>query len=251
MLEANRIYKSFGKSEVLKGIDLQIEKGDVIVIIGPSGSGKTTLLRTLNFFEKADRGTLRFKDETINMNRATHKEIYNFRKSTAFVFQNYGLFPHKTALENVVEGMITGHKISKREANSKGKRALDELGLAGKYDHYPITLSGGQQQRVAIARAFVLNPDLILFDEPTSSLDPELVGEVLDAMKALAKVGTTMLVVTHEISFAKEVATRTIFMDEGVIVEEGEPNEMLIHPKEERTKRFLKRVVPEDYTFNI
>lgn len=251
LLSISGVEKWFGDQKVLKGIDLEIKKGDVVVLLGPSGSGKTTLLRTINFFDRADKGQLTFYKETIDMKRATDKEIYHLRQKTAFVFQNYGLFQHKTALENVIEGMIIGHKVPRNQAIQKAKQALDRLGLSEKYNHYPISLSGGQQQRVAIARAFVLNPDIILFDEPTSSLDPELVGEVLTAMKLLADAGTTMLVVTHEISFAKEVATKTVFMDEGVVLEEGTPSEMMVHPKEERTKQFLKRVIPEDFTYNI
>lgn len=169
----------------------------------------------------------------------------------AFVFQNYNLFTNKTALENVTEGLIIGRKVPKTEAVEIGKRALDKVGLSEKYDAYPSQLSGGQQQRVGIARAVALNPDIILFDEPTSALDPELVGEVLQVMKNIAAEGTTMLVVTHEMGFAKDVANRVIFMDGGVVVEEGSPHDIFVSPKEERTKKFLKRVIPEDYTFYI
>ncbi len=251
MLNISGVEKQFGSNKVLKGIDLNIKKGDVVVLLGPSGSGKTTLLRTINFFERADKGQLIFNNEAIDMSKASGKEIYNVRQKTAFVFQNYGLFHHKTALENVIEGLIIGRKVPRNQAIKEAKEALDTLGLSDKYNHYPVSLSGGQQQRVAIARAFVLKPEIILFDEPTSSLDPELVGEVLTAMKLLADKGTTMLVVTHEISFAKEVATKAIFMDKGVILEEGIPNEMLTHPKVERTKQFLKRVIPEEFIYNI
>ncbi|RLL43899.1 amino acid ABC transporter ATP-binding protein [Oceanobacillus piezotolerans] len=251
MLEIKNIHKSFGDNIVLNGIDLKIEKGDVVVVLGPSGSGKTTLLRCINFLEKADQGQAIFGDTQVDLKKASKKQIYSIRKRTAFVFQNYNLFNNKTALENVTEGLIIGRKMTKEEANKIGKDALDKVGLFEKYDAYPGELSGGQQQRVGIARAVSLNPDIILFDEPTSALDPELVGEVLEVMKTIAKEGTTMLVVTHEMSFAKDVANRVIFMDGGVIVEEGPPNEFFQHPKEERTQRFLKRVLPEDYIYNI
>ncbi|AZU60335.1 amino acid ABC transporter ATP-binding protein [Neobacillus mesonae] len=247
MLEIKNIHKSFGQNEILKGVDLTIAKGDVVVILGPSGSGKTTLLRCINFLEKADQGHANFGDTEVNLHTATKKQIHAIRQKTAFVFQNYNLFNNKTALENVTEGLIIGRKVPKVEAIEIGKKALDKVGLSEKYDAYPSQLSGGQQQRVGIARAVALNPDIILFDEPTSALDPELVGEVLTVMKNIAKEGTTMLVVTHEMSFAKDVANRVVFMDGGVIVEEGPPKEIFSNPKEDRTKQFLKRVLPEDY----
>lgn len=251
MLEIKNIHKSFGKNEILKGVDLKIDKGDVVVILGPSGSGKTTLLRCINFLERADEGTADFGDLKVNLKKASKKEVLAVRKKTAFVFQNYNLFNNKTALENVAEGLIVGRKVPKEEAYKKAKEALDRVGLAEKYDYYPIQLSGGQQQRVGIARAVVLNPDIILFDEPTSALDPELVGEVLEVMKSIAKEGTTMLVVTHEMQFAKDVANKVIFMDGGNIVEEGTPRDIFITPKEERTKRFLRRVLPAEYNYEI
>jgi len=251
MLEIKDIRKSFGKNEILKGVDLKIDKGDVVVILGPSGSGKTTLLRCINFLEKADSGSALFGETEVNLGSASKKQIYQIRKKIAFVFQNYNLFNNKTALENVTEGLIIGRNVPKNEAIDIGKKALDKVGLSEKYDAYPSELSGGQQQRVGIARAVALNPDIILFDEPTSALDPELVGEVLEVMKNIAKEGTTMLVVTHEMSFAKDVANRVIFMDGGVVVEEGTPQEIFVTPKEERTQKFLKRVLPEDYTFYI
>jgi len=251
MLEIKDIRKSFGKNEILKGVDLKIDKGDVVVILGPSGSGKTTLLRCINFLEKADSGSALFGETEVNLGSASKKQIYQIRKKIAFVFQNYNLFNNKTALENVTEGLIIGRKVPKNDAIEIGKKALDKVGLSEKYDAYPSELSGGQQQRVGIARAVALNPDIILFDEPTSALDPELVGEVLEVMKNIAKEGTTMLVVTHEMSFAKDVANRVIFMDGGVVVEEGTPQEIFVTPKEERTQKFLKRVLPEDYTFYI
>ncbi|KKE80463.1 amino acid ABC transporter ATP-binding protein [Oceanobacillus caeni] len=251
MLEIQSIKKSFGKNTVLDGVNLKIEKGDVVVVLGPSGSGKTTLLRCINFLEKADEGKAIFGDIQVDLHKASKKQINTIRKRTAFVFQNYNLFNNKTALENVTEGLIIGRAIPKDKAIKMGKEALDKVGLSEKYNAYPSELSGGQQQRVGIARAVVLNPDIILFDEPTSALDPELVGEVLEVMKTIAKEGTTMLVVTHEMSFAKDVANRVIFMDGGVVVEEGSPKEFFENPKEERTQRFLRRVLPEDYIYNI
>lgn len=251
MLEIRDIHKSFGDNEILKGVDLEINKGDVVVILGPSGSGKTTLLRCINFLERADKGTAKFGDLDVDLKHATKKEILEVRKKTAFVFQNYNLFNNKTALENVAEGLIIGRKVPKKEALEISKKALDKVGLSEKYDSYPSQLSGGQQQRVGIARAVALSPDIILFDEPTSALDPELVGEVLAVMKDIAKEGTTMLVVTHEMSFAKDVANKVIFMDGGVVVEQGTANDIFVTPKEERTRRFLRRVLPEDYNFQI
>ncbi|MGE7664408.1 amino acid ABC transporter ATP-binding protein [Ureibacillus composti] len=251
MLEITNVHKSFGKNEILKGVDLTIEKGDVVVILGPSGSGKTTLLRCINFLEKADQGTANFGDLKVDLKGASKKEILDVRKKTAFVFQNYNLFNNKTALENVAEGLIIGRKMPKEEAYKISREALDKVGLSDKYDFYPVQLSGGQQQRVGIARAVALNPDIILFDEPTSALDPELVGEVLETMKEIAREGTTMLVVTHEMGFAKDVAKRVIFMDGGVVVEEGTPHEIFVTPKEERTKQFLRRVLPGQYDYEI
>ncbi|MFE6166791.1 amino acid ABC transporter ATP-binding protein [Viridibacillus arvi] len=251
MLSIKNVHKSFGNNEILKGVDLSIDKGDVVVILGPSGSGKTTLLRCLNFLEKADQGHATFGEIDVDLHDAKKKDIHAIRQKIAFVFQNYNLFNNKTALENVIEGLIIGRKVPKNEAIEIGKKALSKVGLTDKYDAYPSQLSGGQQQRVGIARAVALNPDIILFDEPTSALDPELVGEVLAVMKNIANEGTTMLVVTHEMSFAKDVATRVIFMDGGVVVEEGNPHEIFVKPKEERTKKFLKRVLPEDYSFFI
>ncbi|MGE7838396.1 amino acid ABC transporter ATP-binding protein [Viridibacillus arvi] len=251
MLSIKNVHKSFDNNEILKGVDLSIDKGDVVVILGPSGSGKTTLLRCLNFLEKADQGHATFGEIDVNLHDAKKKDIHAIRQKIAFVFQNYNLFNNKTALENVIEGLIIGRKVPKNEAIEIGKKALSKVGLTDKYDAYPSQLSGGQQQRVGIARAVALNPDIILFDEPTSALDPELVGEVLAVMKNIANEGTTMLVVTHEMSFAKDVANRVIFMDGGVVVEEGNPHEIFVKPKEERTKKFLKRVLPEDYSFFI
>ncbi|WP_433945077.1 amino acid ABC transporter ATP-binding protein [Paenibacillus sp. SN-8-1] len=251
MLEIRDIHKSFGNLEILKGIDLTIDKGDVVVILGPSGSGKTTLLRCINFLERADKGHALFGDTDVNLKTATKRQIHGIRQRVAFVFQNYNLFNNKTALENVTEGLITGRKIPKAQASEIGRAALDKVGLSDKYNAYPSQLSGGQQQRVGIARAVALNPDIILFDEPTSALDPEWVGEVLTVMKQIASEGTTMLVVTHEMSFARDVASRVIFMDGGTVVEQGTPKEIFTQPKEERTRQFLRRVLPEDYTYQI
>jgi len=243
MIEIKNIHKKFGKNEVLKGASIKVNKGEVVVILGPSGSGKTTLLRCINFLERADQGELRIGESNVNFKNATKKEILKIRKQTAMVFQSYNLFQHKTAIENVMEGLIVVRKISRKEAEKISKKLLDKVGLPDKYDYYPIQLSGGQQQRVGIARALALNPEVILFDEPTSALDPELVGEVLSVMKQVAKEGMTMVVVTHEMSFAKDIASRVIFMEGGMVVEEGTPNDIFTNPKEERTKQFLKRIV--------
>lgn len=251
MLEIKNVHKAFGGNEILKGVNLTIDKGDVVVILGPSGSGKTTLLRCINFLERADEGDASFDTIQVNLHNASKKDILAIRQKAAFVFQNYNLFNNKTALENVAEGLIIGRGMRKYEALAISREALNLVGLAEKYDAYPSQLSGGQQQRVGIARAVALKPDIILFDEPTSALDPELVGEVLSVMKEIAKKGTTMLVVTHEMSFARDVANRVIFMDGGHIIEEGTPHEIFVQPKEERTKRFLQRVLPDDYTYYI
>lgn len=246
MLEIKNVKKSFRDLEVLKDVSLDIGDGEVAVILGPSGSGKTTLLRCISFLEKADGGSLTLGDKEVSLKKATKKQINEFRKKMAFVFQNYNLFANKTVLENVMEGLTVARKIPKQEAMERALEALEWVGVINKKDAYPSELSGGQQQRVGIARAVVLNPEVILFDEPTSALDPELVGEVLDLIKKVAKRGITMIVVTHEISFAEEVASRVVFMDGGVVVEEGTPDKILVSPKEERTKEFLSRVLPKD-----
>ncbi|GHV63250.1 phosphate ABC transporter ATP-binding protein [Spirochaetia bacterium] len=242
MLQVKNIHKAFHKNEVLKGVSIRVEKGDVVVILGPSGSGKTTFLRCINFLEKADQGEISFDDMTVDITHAGSADISRIRKRTAFVFQNYSLFNNKTALENVTEGLIIGRRVPKDTAIATATQALQKVGLGDRLDYYPSQLSGGQQQRVGIARAIAVNPDVILFDEPTSALDPELIGEVLGVMKQLAREGTTMVVVTHEISFAQDVANHIVFMDGGVIVEEGSPREVFLHPKEERTKSFLRRI---------
>lgn len=245
MLDVSNIHKRFGTNEVLKGVELHVKKGDVIAILGPSGSGKTTLLRCLNFLERADEGEIKLGDISTPFTKAGKYDIINIRKRTGFVFQNYNLIITKTAIQNVMEPLIVVQKKSKEEARKIAQEALDKVGLSNRYDFYPSQLSGGQQQRVGIARAIAVNPDVILFDEPTSSLDPELVGEVLSVIKNIAKEGTTMLIVTHELSFAREVANRVIFMDGGKIVEENDAKEFFIHPKNERTIEFLNRFIPE------
>ncbi len=242
MLEMKNIKKSFGSLDVLKGVDLSVKQGDVVAILGPSGSGKTTLLRCANFLESADEGTMTFDGETYDMAHSSKKEIAALRKKTAFVFQNYNLFLNKTALQNVTEGLIIGRKMPKDEAVKIGKAALDKVGLSDRYDYYPRQLSGGQQQRVAIARALATDPKIIFFDEPTSALDPELTGEVLTVMRQLAKEGMTMLVVTHEMSFAKTVSNKVVFMEDGYIVESGNSHDFFANPKSERTKLFLRTI---------
>ena len=247
MLSVRNVHKAFHDNKVLKGINLTVEKGDVIVILGRSGSGKTTLLRCFNFLERADEGTLDFDGIHTDLKHASADVIHKVRMKTAFVFQHYNLFQNKTALQNVMEGLVTARKIPKKEAEETAKKALDKVGLSDKYHSWPYQLSGGQQQRVGIARAIAVKPDVILFDEPTSSLDPELVGEVLGTMKLLAAEGVTMVVVTHEIDFAKNVATKVVFMADGVVVEEGSTAEVIGHPKHERTKQFLQRYLDPDY----
>ncbi len=249
MIEIRDIHKTFGHNLVLKGVDLKVDKGEVVVIVGPSGSGKTTLLRCINFLERADAGEISIGDTHVAFRQATARQVSTIRKQTAMVFQNYNLFNNMTALGNVMEGLVTARKVPKKEAEAVSRAVLDQVGLADKCDAYPSQLSGGQQQRVGIARALALNPEVILFDEPTSALDPELVGEVLSVMKAVARKHITMVVVTHEMSFALEIASRVIFMDGGVVVEEGAPQEIFLRPKEERTRQFLRRILPEtDYT---
>lgn len=250
MIRIENVKKRFGGNEILKGITLDIEKGDVVTILGSSGSGKTTFLRCVNALERADEGIIAIDDFNIVLKDANKKQIRELRKHTGFVFQNYNLFLNKTALQNVTEALIVVRKINKREALEIAKKALDKVGLADKYDSYPSELSGGQQQRVGIARAVALSPDIILFDEPTSALDPELIGEVLEVMRKLAEEGTTMIVVTHEMSFAQRVSNKVVFIEGGVIVEQGTPEEIFCWAKEERTKQFLRSVIP-DYEYTI
>ena len=245
MLEVRNVKKSFGDLEVLKGVDLTVEQGDVVAILGPSGSGKTTLLRCINFLETADSGEMIFDGESFSMNRISRKDIARLRKKTAFVFQNYNLFRNKTAPENVTEGLIVARKMPKAQAVEIGEQALKKVGLSDRSSHYPDQLSGGQQQRVAIARALATNPEIIYFDEPTSALDPELTGEVLSVMRQLADEGMTMLVVTHEMSFARNVSNQVIFMENGVVVESGPSREFFTSPRQERTRAFLRTLSGE------
>ena len=240
MLKINDLHKSFGELQVLKGVDLTVEKKDVIAIIGPSGSGKTTLLRCLNFLEKADSGTMEFDDTTYDLKTIKHKEIAQIRKKTAFVFQNYNLFANKTVLENVTIGLTVSRKMDKKKANEIGEYFLNKVGLNDKLNNYPSQLSGGQQQRVAIARALATDPEIIYFDEPTSALDPELIDEVLNVIKNLAQESMTMVIVTHEMNFAKNVSNKTIFMENGNIVEQGDSKQLFEHPQQERTKQFIR-----------
>lgn len=242
MIKLSNLSVSFGQQQVLHSVNLEVGQGEVIVILGPSGSGKTSLLRAMNFLEKAEQGELAFGEEVYDLAHIQPKTITALRKRTAFVFQNYNLFVNKTALGNVTEGLITARRMPKKEAERIGKAALDKVGLADKYGSYPSELSGGQQQRVGIARAIATNPEVIYFDEPTSALDPELIGEVLSVMVDLAREGMTMVVVTHEMGFAREVADRVIFMDDGRVMEEGSPQQVFEHAKKERTRQFLARI---------
>lgn len=251
MIEVKNIKKAFGRHQVLKDVSVKVEGGQVVVILGPSGSGKTTLLRCINFLENADSGRLTIGESQVDLKKASKKEILDIRRKTAFVFQNYNLFANKTAIENVMEGLVTARHVPKAEARKRGEEALNWVGLSDRYDYYPCQLSGGQQQRVGIARAFVLNPEVILFDEPTSALDPELVGETLEIIKKVAEKGITMIVVTHEMSFAQDVADKVIFMDGGVVVEEGKPEEIFSNPKEERTRQFLSRIISLEPGYSI
>ena len=242
MIEVKNVKKSFGGVPVLHGIDLSVEQGDVIAIIGPSGSGKTTFLRCLNFLEKADEGEMIFDGEEFDMPKISGRDIARLRKKTAFVFQSYNLFANKTALQNITEGLIIGRKMPKAQANEIAEAALAKVGLADRAGYYPAQLSGGQQQRVAIARAIAASPEVIYFDEPTSALDPELTGEVLSVMRSLADEGMTMIVVTHEMGFARTVSNKVVFMENGRVVEAGASKEFFSHPKEERTRAFLRTV---------
>ena len=242
MIKIENLYKNFNNIDVLKGINLNIKKGEVVAIIGPSGTGKSTLLRCINFLEKPDKGILKIDDLKVDVAKATKTEINELRKRTSMVFQSYNLFNNKTAIENITEPLTTVKKINKKEATARAMDILNQVGLIDKKDYYPSKLSGGQQQRIGIARAMAVDPQIMLFDEPTSALDPELVGEVLDVIKKLAEQHTTMIIVTHEMRFAKEAADRIIFMDDGNIVEEGTPDELFNNPKNPRTMKFLNQV---------
>lgn len=240
VLEIKDIHKSFGSLNVLDGVNLSVHKGDVIAILGPSGSGKTTLLRCINFLETADQGTMVFDEKEYNLASMHKNDIRDIRKKTGFVFQNYNLFANKTALQNVMLGLTSARKMDKKQAEKIGLEMLRKVGMEDRASHYPSQLSGGQQQRVAIARALATNPEIIYFDEPTSALDPELIGEVLNVMRELANEGMTMIVVTHEMSFAKEVSNHVIFMEGGKIIEQGTSKEFFENPKQERTREFLR-----------
>ena len=239
MLKITGIRKSFSTLDVLKGVDLTVHKGEVVSLIGPSGSGKTTLLRCANFLDQAEDGTMVLDGQTYHLGHVRRTEMYEARRHTAFVFQNYNLFLNKTALQNVTEGLIIARKMPRDEAETRAQKALEKVGLGNRGASYPNQLSGGQQQRVAIARALALHPDILCFDEPTSALDPELTGEVLRVLRDLADRKTTMIIVTHEMNFARDVADRILFMDGGVVVEQGPARQLIEHPQEERTRRFL------------
>jgi polar amino acid transport system ATP-binding protein len=250
MVKAEGVHKRFGQLEVLKGIDLEVGKGEVMCMLGPSGSGKSTFLRCINHLEEINAGRLSVDGELVGYRESGGKlyelrdrEITGKRAQIGMVFQHFNLFPHMTALDNVTLAPIRVLKQGGDEVRKRAKTLLDRVGLADKIDTYPVALSGGQQQRVAIARALCMEPKLMLFDEPTSALDPELVGEVLDVMRQLARDGMTMIVVTHEIGFAREVADTAVFMDEGVVVESGPPREVLVNPQQERTRMFLSKVL--------
>lgn len=240
MLVVKNLHKNFGKHEILKGIDLSVLEGEVVVIIGPSGSGKSTLLRCINFLEKSHKGEIYIDDELIEQREPV---INRMRQNVGMVFQHFNLFPHKTVLENIIEGPVQVKGIKKQTAIVQAFELLEKVGLSDKKDVYPAMLSGGQKQRVAIARTLAMKPKMILFDEPTSALDPELVGEVLNVMKELATEGITMVIVSHEMGFTREVSDRVVFMDEGRILEEGVPSDIFANPQNERTRMFLSKIL--------
>ncbi|HZD67843.1 MAG TPA: amino acid ABC transporter ATP-binding protein [Actinomycetes bacterium] len=250
MVRAESVHKRFGRLDVLKGIDLEVQQGEVMVIVGPSGSGKSTFLRCVNHLEKINAGRLYVNGELVGYRQAgdrlyelKEREVARKRAEIGMVFQHFNLFPHMTALGNVIEAPIRVKEVHRAQAIERGQELLAQVGLADKADAYPAQLSGGQQQRVAIARALAMDPKLMLFDEPTSALDPELVGEVLESMKKLAASGMTMIVVTHEMAFAREVGDHLVFMDQGIVVEEGRPTEVLARPQHERTRSFMARIL--------
>ncbi len=241
LLQIKDLKKDFGKLKVLKGINLNIHKGDVVVLIGPSGSGKSTLLRSVNLLEKPTSGQIFFEGQDVT--RASKKQLYKMRERIGMVFQQFNLFPHLKVKDNITLSPLKVLGADKAETEAKARQLLERVGLIDKWDEWPDKLSGGQKQRVAIVRALAMNPDVMLFDEPTSALDPEMVGEVLDVMKNLAQAGMTMLVVTHEMRFAREVGSYVLFMDDGVIVEAGKPGDLFDHPQEHRTQDFLRKVL--------
>lgn len=239
MLEVKDLHCSYGTTQVLKGVDIRVNNGEVISILGSSGSGKTTLLRCISFLQKADSGTIRFDDFEKDITKLRHNEIRALRMKMGYVFQNFNLFRNMTVRQNVLEGLITTRGVDRAEAEQTADEMLEKVGMLHRKDFYPDQLSGGQQQRVAIARALALHPDILCFDEPTSALDPELTGEVLRVLRELAEHKTTMIIVTHEMKFARDAADRILFMDGGVVVEQGDAKELIDHPKEERTRQFL------------
>lgn len=251
MLEIKVVKKSFQGQEILKGIDLTVKKGEVVALLGPSGAGKTTLLRCINFLERADSGEMVFDGKTHDLGRIAKRDILALRRKTAFVFQNYNLFRNKTALQNVTEGLITGRKMPKAQAVSLGEKLLEQVGLLNRKDAYPSQLSGGQQQRVAIARAMATEPEIIYFDEPTSALDPELTGEVLEVMRQLARSGMTMLVVTHEMGFARNVANKVVFLSDGRVEETAPAREFFDAPKSLRAREFIKGIQQADISKEV
>lgn len=246
VLKAEHIRKSFGNVEVLKDINLSVEKGSVVSILGPSGTGKTTFLRCLNYLEKPDAGKLTISDVSVDFSHISKKDVQRLRRKSTMVFQQFNLFRNKTVLENVTEGLIYGYGKPKKEAVEIAMKELERVHMADYAKMYPSELSGGMQQRVGIARALAPRPDVILFDEPTSALDPELVGEVLDTIASVATLGITMIIVTHEMHFAQEVSSKVIFMSHGEVVEEGSPDEIFVHPKEEKTRQFLQRMLKRE-----
>lgn len=241
MLHVEHVKKAFGETDVLRDVSLSVNRGDVVAILGPSGSGKTTLLRCLNFLETADGGAMTFDGETFDLAHTGKKEIARIRRKTAFVFQNYNLFANRTALQNVTEGLVIARKMDKAKARKIGLSMLQKVGLADRAEAYPSELSGGQQQRVAIARALAMDPEVLFFDEPTSALDPELTRDVLKVIRDLAAERMTMVIVTHEMTFARDVADRIIFMDDGLVVEEGRAVDVINNPQQERTRAFLSQ----------
>jgi len=250
MIEIKNLHKHFKKNHVLKGIDLSVNKGETVAVIGPSGSGKSTLLRCINLLETPSDGEIKIDNLIIDAHHITKNTLLNARRSTAMVFQNYNLFGNKTAIENIAEALITVHKLNKAEAFNTAKELLKKVGLENRANHYPFGLSGGQQQRVAIARALALNPKVILFDEPTSALDPELVQEVLQVIRNVANEHVTMIIVTHELEFARDVADRIVFMDDGLIVEQNNAAEFFKNPKQERTRKFIFSYINPTHLFD-
>lgn len=241
MITVENLKKSYGENQVLRNINLHINKGEIVTLIGPSGAGKTTLLRMLNWLEKPDTGTIRIADAVVQADKPSKKDIQILRSQTSMVFQHYHLFRNKTALQNITESLIHVKKLSKLEADEIGMELLKKVGLQDKRDQYPSRLSGGQQQRIGIARALAVEPKVMLFDEPTSALDPEWVGEVLTVMNQIAADGMTMVVVSHEMRFARSISNRILFLDDGIILEDGTPDQIFNHPKQERTKQFLSQ----------